>query len=110
MGSAGPLDRRVQFQRATLTDNGLEQVETFANHGSPVSARKTDVSDGERARAGEVQAHITTRFLVRYSTFTAALTPKDRAVSGGVTYDISGVKEGAGRRQWLEITCAARSD
>lgn len=107
---AGALDRLVQFRRATLSDDGFGQVEAFANHGLPVYAMKTDVSDGERWRAGEVSAQITARFLVRWSAFTAALTPKDEIVCEGLTYNIAGIKEGKGRRQWLEITAAARND
>lgn len=103
------LDRRVQFRRASLTDNGLEQVETFADHGSPVWASKTDVSDGERWRAGGVGASITTRFVVRSSTFTRGLTPKDRLTCAGLEYDISGIKE-IGRLDRLEITASARVD
>ena len=110
MSKIGRLDRRIQFQRAGLVDDGFSQVEIWADHGFPVWAHKTDVSDGERWRADEVQAQITTRFLVRYSDFTADLTPKDRLISDGVEYNITGIKEGAGRRQWLEITAAARAD
>lgn len=106
---SGKLDRRVKFQRATLVDDGFSGVETFADHGSPVWASKQDVSDGERWRAGEVAAHITTRFVVRYSAFSADLTPKDRLVVDGVTYGITGVKE-IGRREALEITASARAD
>ena len=104
------LDRRVQFLRATLTDDGFGQVEAFAPHGAPEPAAKSDVSDGERWRAGEVQAHITTRFTVRWSAFTADLTPRDRLTCEGRSYDISGIKETGGRRRWLEITAAARAD
>ena len=107
----GDLDRRVQFRRATMTDDGFtSQVETWADLGGVVWAKKADLSDGERARAGEVAAHVTTRFTVRWSSFTAAITPKDRLVCEGVTYEITGRKEGAGRRQWIEFTCAARVD
>jgi SPP1 family predicted phage head-tail adaptor len=104
------LDRRVQFLRATLADDGLSHVETFGPHGDPVWAHKTELSDGERWRAGEVAAHVTARFVVRWSHFTAGVTPKDRLTCEGRTYDISGVKEREGRRQWLEITAAARAD
>lgn len=110
MARAGDLDRRVQFHRAALTDDGYTAAaETWADLGSPVWASKADISDGERWRAGEVQAHITTRFRVRWSAFSAGITPKDRLVCGGVTYDISGIKE-IGRRELLEITAAARAD
>lgn len=103
------LDRRIQFLRAALTDDGFGQVEAFAPHGQPVPAERKDVSDGERLRAAEVQAHITTRFRVRWSAFTAGITPKDRLTTEGRTYDISGIKE-LNRRRTLEITAAARVD
>jgi SPP1 family predicted phage head-tail adaptor len=107
---SGTLDRRVQFRRATLSDDGLGMAETWANHGAPVWASKEDVSDAERWRASEVSAHITTRFQVRYSPFTADLTPKDRLRCERREYEITGIKEAKGRRQALEITAAVRTD
>jgi head-tail adaptor len=109
MARAGALDRLVQFQRAALVDDGFSSVETWANHGAAVWAEKRDVSDGERARAGIVEAQLMTRFKLRYSAFTAGLTPADRLVCEGVTYNITGIKEAEGRREWLEISCTARA-
>jgi SPP1 family predicted phage head-tail adaptor len=106
----GQLDRRIQFLRATASDDGIAQDETFSNHGSRVWAQKKEISDGERWRAGEVAAHITARFVVRWSRFTAGITPKDCLVCEGRNYDITGIKEIEGRRQWLEITTAVRID
>lgn len=108
-GGGGALDRRIQFQRATLSDDGLSRVETWANFGDPVPASRNDISDGERWRAGEVQAHVSTRFVVRFSAFTASISPKDRLICEGETFDISGIKQ-VGRRNRLEITAAARAD
>ena len=110
MTAVGHLDRRIQFLRATRSDDGIAQVETFRDHGSRVWAQKKEISDGERWRAGEVAAHITARFVVRWSSFTAGITPKDRLVCEGRNYDITGIKEIEGRRQWLEITAAVRID
>lgn len=107
---AGKLDSLVQFRRATTTDGGFGVSETWADHGSPVWAEKKDVSDGERWRAGEVAAHITCRFVVRWSEFARAITPADRLVCDGVEYNIAGIKEVGTRRAWLEITAAARAD
>jgi SPP1 family predicted phage head-tail adaptor len=104
------LDRRIQFRRATLADDGFGMVETWVNHGAPVWAAKKDVSDGERWRAQEMQAAITTRFTVRYSTFTAGISPVDRIAFEGREYDVSGIKEVGARRTFLEITAAARAD
>lgn len=106
---AGRLDRRVQFRRATMAHDGLASVETWANYGSAQWAEKTDISDGEKWRAGSVGASVTTRFRVRWSTVMSELTPKDRLVCDGRDYDIVGIKE-IGRRNSLEITAAARID
>lgn len=106
--ASGKLDRVVQFLRSTLIDDGFSSVETFVIHGTPVFAAKKDISDGERWRAGAVSATVSARFIVRYSAFTAALTAADQMECEGVTYDINGIKEGEGRRRWLEITAAAK--
>ena len=108
--TAGQLDRQIQFQRFTLTDDGFGSVEAWADHGTLEWASKTDISDGEKWRAQEVSASISTRFMVRYSAFTRDITPKDRLTCEGFSYDISGIKEIDGRRRWLEITAAARPD
>lgn len=109
MARAGNLDRLVQFQRFTTSDDGFTSVEAWADHGTPVWCEKKDVSDGERYRASEVQANITTRFKVRYNAFTSDLTPADRMTFESATYNISGIKEVGARRRWLEITAAAEA-
>lgn len=116
MVRAGDLDRRIQFLRAAIVDDGYSKSETWADedgptyHGSVIAAQKTDLSDGEKWRAGEIAATVSARFVVRYSTFTKGITPQDRLECEGVVYEINGIKEGQGRRQWLELTCTARSD
>ena len=112
MGVASKLDRLVQFQRATETDTGFGVTETWHDHGGPVWALREDVKDSERMRAAEIQASLTTRFHVRSTEFTRDIDPRDRLVSEGRTYTITGTKEAQayGRRQLLEITCAVRID
>jgi len=107
--TAGKLDRRVQFRRATVIHDGLQNVETWSDHGAPVWANRKDVSDGEKMAAGWMEATSVARFTVRSSEFTRALTPKDRLTTDGRDYDILGIKE-LGRRDWLEITALARVD
>lgn len=107
--NAGKLDRRIQFQRGTMIDNGLEMVGAWSAYGSPVWAGRKDVSDGERAAAGWIEATLASRFTVRSSTFTRSLTAKDRITTEGLSYDITGIKE-LGRRDFLEITAVARVD
>ena len=103
---ARDLDRRIQFQRYTGSDDGFAKVKTWADHGIRIWAKRTDVSDAERMRAGEVSAVITARFEVRSSAFTRALTAKDALTCKGVTYEIFGIKE-LGRNERLEITAGA---
>lgn len=105
----GKLDRRVQFERFTTTDNGFEEVKAWAAHGQPVWASKTPLSDRERWMADQKQAVTMARFVLRYSDFTADLTVKDRLICDGLTYGIEGIKE-IGRRRGFEITGAARVD
>lgn len=104
------LDRIVQFQRATLVDDGLGTVEVWADHGGTQHASRRDVSDAEKAAAGTVSAVLQTRFVVRSSSFTRDLTPIDRLVHEGRAFEITGIKEKPARRQFLEISCVARAD
>lgn len=104
------FDRTITIERFTSKqDPGSgENVETWATLAT-VSASKKDVSDRERIASAEVQAEITTRFVIRYSSTVADLNPKDRVVFDGRTYAISAVKE-VGRREGVEISASARSD
>jgi head-tail adaptor len=106
---AGSLDHFVQFQRKVLVSDGLGHAEAWENSGAPQPASKRDISDGERWRAGEVQAHVTTRFVIRSSTFARTVNPGWRLMCDGRMYDIFGIKE-LGRNRWVEITAAARND
>lgn len=112
MGMSGSkLDRKVQFRRFTLEDDGFGQVEVWADHGNPIWAHRQDVSDGEQWAAHQVQASITTRFTVRSSEFTRDIDPKDRIQHAGQEFNIHGAKETKeGRRQFIEFTCSARAD
>lgn len=105
---SGSLDRSVQFQRASLVNDGLQLVEAWADHGFPEPAARKDVSDAERAQVGWIEATVVSRFTVRASEFTRGITAKDRLTCGGLTFDIQGIKE-VGRSE-LEITATARAD
>ncbi|MHC9236980.1 head-tail adaptor protein [Pseudooceanicola sp. 502str34] len=107
---ASALQGSIQVRRRTASDDGFTSAAgDFADLGTPVRAERTDLSDAERWRAGEVAASVMARFLVRWSPFTASITPKDRLISEGQDFAIVGLKEVA-RRQWIEITGSARAD
>ncbi|RHZ91534.1 head-tail adaptor protein [Cereibacter sphaeroides] len=104
------FDRRIQIQRATPADDGFASVEVWADHGPPIWAAKADLSDGERWSAGEVAASVTTRFTLHRTAFARGLTPKDRLVSDGRSFEISGIKVSGAAGRFLELTCSARTD
>lgn len=104
------FDRTITLERATSTqDPGSgEEVPTWSTLAT-VQASKRDVSDSERVAAAEVSAQIATRFQVRWDSAYSDLSPKDRLIFEGRTYDIAAVKE-LGRREGLEISAAARAE
>ncbi len=106
---AGRLDRLVQFERASMTTDALnEPVEQWGLLAS-VWASATPVSDGERFAAGERAAEITMRFRTHHCAVLADLDERDRVVFDGRVYDITGVKE-IGRQRGIEVTAAARAE
>lgn len=106
---AGRLDRRITLRRATSSTNAFnEPVYSWADLAM-VAAKVVPVNDSEQWRAGETLAAKMTRFTIRYSTTVSAVDPRDRIAYGGREYDIHGVKE-IGRREFLEITGAARAE
>lgn len=107
--NAGSLDRRIQFLRATLTDSGLDQAETWTNHGAPVWASYAPVRDAEKAAAGRTEATRMARFTVRWSAFTSAIDAKDQLTFEGRAWEIVGAKE-VGRREWVELTAVSEAD
>jgi SPP1 family predicted phage head-tail adaptor len=108
--AAGTLDRIIQIRRPVLVDDGFAQVEVYKVLPDRLFANFVDVSDSERLRASQVQSILTSRFQVRYSSFTRSITPKDQIVFELRIYDIVGIKEMQGRRRMIEITAAARND
>lgn len=105
---AGQRDRRLTLLRNTQVRDAFNALtDQWAEIGI-VWAGKLDVSDGERWRAAEVSAQITTRFRVLQSSLTRSLTPKDRLRCQGRSYDIQGIKEIG--REGFEITANARAD
>jgi SPP1 family predicted phage head-tail adaptor len=103
---AGKLDRQITIERASVVLDGFGgEVRTW----EPIAtawAAVMPISDGERWRAGEVAAHVTHRFQVRWGI---GVEVADRVLYDGRTFEISGVKE-IGRREGQEITAAARAE
>lgn len=107
---AGSLNRRVTLERATITRDAFNaEVETWGTLAT-VAASYEPIRDGERFRAGETAAGLSARFVIRWSSTVADLSPRDRLRFEGVPFEILAVKETGGRKVGIEITCAGRAD
>ena len=102
----GPLDRRIVFEKKTITQDELGQpVETWAFHKAAWANRR-DMTANERFRSQQELAERTSVFTVRYF---AALTAGEWRISHeSLIWDIVGFAEPKNtRRQWWEITATA---
>lgn len=107
MTTIGQLDRKITIERqdgwiddgwGTPTPGDFVPVAT-------VHAKRTDVSDREKLIAAQVMSQSTSRFVVRSSSITRAITSMDRLQHEGAIWGIDGIKETQdGRRRFLEIT------
>lgn len=118
---AGRLDRRILLYRPVYTrDAANEPTVSYPTPIGPLPARKLDVSDGERVRAQQVGADLTTRFHIRRSarvedvaaTWQIALL---RAGAEVARYQVTGKKDllahgDHGRVVGFELTALAAID
>ncbi len=103
---SGRLDRRLTLQRRTLTENDYgEAVETWTDLAT-VWAEKIPVRGFERYASMQTVAEVEERFKIRYRK---DITPLDRVVCAGITYDVLGVLE-IGRREGWEILAKGRAE
>lgn len=104
------LDRKITIQRFTSSQDEFgTPIEVWSDLAT-VWANYRPVSDAEKMQAGEVSATLSARFTIRYDSAWADLSPIDRVVFEGRTFDVFGCKEVEGRRQFLEITASARAE
>jgi SPP1 family predicted phage head-tail adaptor len=104
------LDRKITLQRFTWTqDEYGAPVQAWVDLAT-VWANYKPVSDAEKVSAGEVGATLSARFTIRYDSAWADVSALDRVLFEGRTFDVFGAKEVDGRRQFIEITAAARSE
>jgi hypothetical protein len=107
---ATDLDHRISIWRSAPVDDGTATVAGSPAEVGKRSAKRADISDGERMRAGELGQRLTTRWTVRSDALTRTIAGGDVVVHRGVTYDVVGTKEISGRFVAIEITTASRPD
>lgn len=115
---AGRLDRRITLYRPDFTRDAMnEPVAGWAQvpAGRTIAARKLDISDGERLKAQQVGASVTSRFHIRRASEWAGIDSTWQIDHEGQRFNITGVKEllshgDHGRRVGHEITAVAQAD
>lgn len=109
MMGAGNYDRRITIRRSAKVNVGGAPTITWSDLAVSIPASAIPISDGERARAGQIQAGNSMRFRFWWAPELSDVNGKDLIVFDGVTFDISHVKE-IGRRKEIEVTAASRAD
>ncbi len=110
--SAGDLDRRITVERynESARDEFNEATGAWESY-TTVWASRQDVSDAEKVTADQVNAVRSSRFVIRSSIKSRAITPNDRINYNSLLWDIHGIKETReGRKRFLEITAMAQAD
>lgn len=108
---AGKLANKIVIQSASESQNSQGEAtyswSTYATRQAsyePINGREFFASD-------HIQAHISTRFKLRYDSLTKAITPKMRVSYGGVYYNIESVipmgKSGTKFRE-IHLMCTER--
>jgi len=104
---AGQLDRRITFQKFSVTQNSFGELdETWADYVT-VWAERSQLRGREFWASRQVAAELTTRYRIRYRD---DLEPTMRIVDGSRTYDIQAIIEMSDRNHWLEILAEARAE
>lgn len=103
---AGTMDRLVTLQSRSDPQNGYGEVTpTFATLATVRAARR-ELQGEERFRAQQLDARITCEYEIYYRE---DVTPRNRLVDDGVTYDILSVIQ-IGRRRGLRLLAMAAAD
>ena len=111
MLGAGRYDRKIVFQKVTITKFGTgAEKETFADWAPPLIAKAT-VSFGsaqERRDAGSAEASQVATFRIRTAARYRDVTERDAIFYGGAHWGISGIVEVGQRANEIEFTAARR--
>lgn len=102
---AGELDRRIQLQSATVTNDPdyNEETRTWATYAT-VWAKMEHHGARSEWSEGEVFAREYAQFgLFLTIRYRGDVTSEHRVIFDGVTYEIIGKPRELGRREWLKL-------
>ena len=92
MTPAGKRDKRVIFQRYTVTqDEHGEEIQTWTQQGKPQKAKVYYGNGAERREAAREEGSQSANFNCHASETTNAILIRDRIVMNGENWDIVGI-------------------
>lgn len=101
--------QRVQLRQPSRTVTALGDItSSWSNYGSPIWASIEPLRGEELYAAQQVQAEVTHKIRLRYSTDVANLNPKDQVIYGLRTFEILAVLNLLERNRELELLCKER--
>ncbi len=103
MMRAGPLRHRVQIQTVTETVDAIGGISPVWATTATLWAAVEPLRGDERATQQQIDAAVTHRVRMRHGT---DISPKDRLVHLGRTFDIASVLNVGERDKQLEIMCS----
>ncbi|RBO52513.1 head-tail adaptor protein [Rhodovulum sp. BSW8] len=102
------LDRRITFERQGAGRNALNEPTGAWAGIATLWAAQTDLTETERAAAGQIGAVRATRFTLRRTALAEGLTrtlgPADRLWAEGLIWNITGVTE---RGRWVDVSAVS---
>jgi SPP1 family predicted phage head-tail adaptor len=103
---AGKIDRLVVLQTKSVTRNAVNEEVVDWNTLATVWAERRDLRGREYFQAQQVNAEISAVFRIRYRTDVTATM---RLVESGKAYELVAPPVEIGRREGLDLMCAARN-
>ena len=102
----GRLDRKAQrLAWTSTTRDGLNNpVESWVATGPAFAVQQLDQRPTEAWKAGQSAAQLETGFRARWTPAVAAISPRDRLLVDGRTFEVIGLTEPK-RRAELTIAC-----
>lgn len=107
---SGLRRHKIVLQTREESLNAYGEADLSYNKLADAWAEVRMVSGNERLISAQIESEVSHRIRLRWEKTFAKLTPKDRLLHDGKTYDIVSVTDPDGRRRELVLTALERLD
>lgn len=104
-----PKRQRVQLRQVSRSVTALGDItSSWSNYGSPIWASIEPLRGQELYAAQQVQAEVTHKVRIRYSTDVSSVGPTNQVVYGLRTFEVLAALNILERNKELELLCKER--